>query len=294
MSGNLNLDAAIALVRAGMWVFPAQGGPDLTEAKRPHRALGSWPNAAKTNEDVVRDWFTTWPEALPAIACRPSRVVAIDADRHDGGADGVEAWKTLVAAHGGIDAPVVRTAGGGFHIYFRRPADMNPSDLRGSLPPGIDCKSAGYVVGVGARLSDGRTYELVSGALDSIKLLPDWLRSILEGQRPAVSGVQADARPPLAPPAILPAPAASHAAPDVPAARRDAYVQRVLDEELPRLRGAAKGERNSTLNVVAGCPSAHSSLHEKDTLDRRNRTMEAFPRCNKPYSERITFTRGTL
>ena len=45
------------------------------------------------------------PDAVPAIPVGRADLVVIDCDRHPGGADGVDAFKKLVAANGGQPCP---------------------------------------------------------------------------------------------------------------------------------------------------------------------------------------------
>ena len=83
-----NLSAALALASAGIKIFPA--GAD----KRP--LLKGWQDAATSNADTIHTWWDH-ARALPAIPCGQNSLVVIDCDRH-GGPDGVEAFKSLVAA----------------------------------------------------------------------------------------------------------------------------------------------------------------------------------------------------
>ena len=152
-----NLSAALALASAGIKIFPA--GAD----KRP--LLKGWQDAATSDADQINTWWDH-AAALPAIPCGQNDLLVIDCDRHDGGADGVAAFKSLVAAHGGLprQVPLVKTPNGGLHVYFRQPNGEALGNGRGSLPPGIDVRGAGgFVVGPGARLPDGRGWTAVAG-----------------------------------------------------------------------------------------------------------------------------------
>jgi hypothetical protein len=68
----------------------------------------------------------------------------IDCDRH-GGPDGVEAFKKLVAANGGLprNMPVVSTPNSCVHVFFKQPNGEALGNVRGSLPPGIDVRGDG-------------------------------------------------------------------------------------------------------------------------------------------------------
>ena len=291
---NQNLEAALNLAAHGLFVFPAQGGSNADEAKRPHRSVGSWPNVATTNEFRIREWWANFPDAAPAIACAPSGLLVIDADCHAGRPDGVAAWEALVAEHGEVDAPIVRTAGGGLHVLFRRPSDFEPSDSSGTLPPGIDVRGAGYVIGVGARYGAGGVYTQVSGDLASIPQTPPWLLARLHKAGPALAQAATALR-------ALPVLVSMPAAPE----RVQAYAATALANEVAKVRDALPGERNNTANssafsigtmvaagwlseseaysalvgAVAGWPDARKTI---DTLRRGLRDGLAHPRPALP------------
>ncbi|WP_426613812.1 DUF3987 domain-containing protein [Bradyrhizobium sp. McL0616] len=170
-----NLSAALALAFAGIKIFPA--GAD----KRP--LLKGWQDAATCNADQINAWFEH-AAALPAIPCGPNNLLVIDCDRHGGGADGVAAFKSLVAAHGPLPphVPLVKTPNGGLHVYFQQPVGEAFGNGHGSLPPGIDVRGVGgFVVGPGAQLPDGRGWTSVPerAAIKDAPPLPQWLGAIL-------------------------------------------------------------------------------------------------------------------
>jgi uncharacterized protein DUF3987/bifunctional DNA primase/polymerase-like protein len=174
-----NLGAALALASAGIKVFPA--GVD----KRP--LLKGWQDAATSNADQINTWFEH-AAAVPAIPCGQNNLVVIDCDRHSGGADGVAAFKSLVAAHGPLpgQVPLVKTPSGGLHVYFRQPEGEALGNARGTLPPGIDVRGAGgFVVGPGARLPDGRGWTAKAGRspIHDAPPLPPWLDGMLRPPR---------------------------------------------------------------------------------------------------------------
>jgi predicted P-loop ATPase len=74
---------------------------------------------------------------------------------------------------------VVRTGGGGWHIYLRKPADIL---VRNSLKeyPGIEFKSHGrQVVGPGSQHISGKKYEVASGAIHEITEAPPVLLALI-------------------------------------------------------------------------------------------------------------------
>jgi hypothetical protein len=76
---------------------------------------------------------------------------------------------------------IVRTGGGGWHLYYKIPEDFNKS-LRAHLPeyPGIDFKSNGFVIGCGSLHKSGGEYESLKGHLCDIGAAPSSLLSSLE------------------------------------------------------------------------------------------------------------------
>ena len=133
-----NLVAALALAAAGIKVFPAGAH------KRP--LLKGWQDAATSDADTIRTWWDH-AAALPAIPCGQNGLLVVDCDRH-GGPDGVEAFRKLVAANGGLprDMPAVSTPSGGVHLYFKqRPNGEALGNGRGTLPQAIDCRGAGVL-----------------------------------------------------------------------------------------------------------------------------------------------------
>jgi hypothetical protein len=116
------------------------------------------------------------------VGCRASGVVALDLDRHAGGADGIAAFAAACAAHGTTwpDTFTVRTPRGGLHLYFRAPAGPVAS---GPGPwPGTDVRApgyrtGGYLVGPGSVIGD-IPYLIERDA--PIAALPAWLAKLLD------------------------------------------------------------------------------------------------------------------
>jgi hypothetical protein len=172
-----NLAVALALASAGIKLFPA--GQD----KRP--LIAGWQAAATVDADTVRSWWDHMA-ALPAIPCGQNNFVVIDCDRHEGGADGVAAFKSLVTKHGALprEVPMIKTPNGGLHLYFKQPNGEAFGNGRGSLPPGIDIRgNGGFTIGPGARLPDGRGWTVVPGR-NAIKDAPPLLPWIVDMLRP--------------------------------------------------------------------------------------------------------------
>ena len=152
-----NLTAALGLAAAGISVFPA--GSD----KRP--LLVGWQEKASTEEEQIRQWWDSYPAALPAIVVGLAGLVVIDCDRHPGGSDGIKAFNRLLSANGGnlADVPMTKTARGGAHLFFRQPPGEPLGNGRGELPDGIDVRGVGgFVIAPGAE-SDGKRWQSANG-----------------------------------------------------------------------------------------------------------------------------------
>src|SRR6516164_12115 len=170
-----NLTAALGLAAAGISVFPA--GSD----KRP--LLVGWQEKASTEEEQIRQWWDSYPAALPAIVVGLAGLVVIDCDRHPGGSDGIKAFNRLLSANGGnlADVPMTKTARGGAHLFFRQPPGEPLGNGRGELPDGIDVRGVGgFVIAPGAE-SDGKRWQSANGRpslADAFKAgtIPEWHR----------------------------------------------------------------------------------------------------------------------
>lgn len=90
--------------------------------------------------------------------------------------DGLGAWAGLCAEHGSSLYPtpyVVRTAGGGVHLYFTAVEGVGAQlGAPARLLPGR-ARAGGYVVGAGSVIHGG-TYEVVDPDADPVPL-PSWL-----------------------------------------------------------------------------------------------------------------------
>lgn len=124
---------ALRLAAQGLAVLPVMAD------KRP--APGWGVTKATTDAQVIVDAFVTSGAPLVGVACGASRIVVVDVDRHEGGADGFASLGEL---------PLSKTwthtsnSGRGLHLVYAAPADAVAA---GKPAPGIDLKAgAGYIV----------------------------------------------------------------------------------------------------------------------------------------------------
>ncbi|MDQ2906750.1 MAG: bifunctional DNA primase/polymerase [Chloroflexota bacterium] len=164
-------EAAVSYARQWGWpVFPCQGKRPLT----PHGFLD-----ASTDEAVIRSWWRRTPGANIGIRTgQESQLVILDIDpRHGGELSAIE------QRYGAIRTRLVRTGGGGWHLYFRchHPYRKRPSIVG---LPGSELLAAGaYAIAPpSCHAATGQRYVVCSHAQE-LAALPCWLAELLA--RPA-------------------------------------------------------------------------------------------------------------
>ena len=150
-----NLDIALDLAKAGIFIFPAIVSWNENAKKLDKRpAIKGWREAATIDPTQIAAWWTVFPEAVPGIELGRSNLLVVDLDRHPGGPDGVAAFKKLRGDNPIPQCPTIKTPSGGYHLYFRQPDGEPLGNGRGSLPDGIDIRGNG-----GWTVAPGATYQ---------------------------------------------------------------------------------------------------------------------------------------
>lgn len=132
---------------------------------------------ATTDEQQIRSWWTTAPDAGIGVALKASGLVAVDIDPRNGG---LETMERLEAQHGPVVSDVLAfTGGGGEHRVF---AAALVEHLPGQLGKGVDLKADGYIAVEPTIHPSGRVYqwEASSDPLDGVvpSTLPVWIRDM--------------------------------------------------------------------------------------------------------------------
>jgi hypothetical protein len=171
--GNAVLDAALSYAARGWPVFPCGAG-----RKIPATAHGYLD--ATTDPEQIWEWFGGHPDRNLAIATGAPGPDVLDVDQHGRAGNGFAALNQLYRA--GMLAgsePVVRTPGGGLHVYF------TGSDQRtGYLPRHhLDFRACGGSVLAPPSRVSGRPYQLVKAGIATRGL--DWaqVRQLLQPDR---------------------------------------------------------------------------------------------------------------
>jgi hypothetical protein len=179
---------------------------------------------ATCNRARILAWWTRHPQANIGLATG-HRFDVLDVD----GPAGTQAIRELAAAHGLVSSgPLVRTGGGGWHLY------LAPTSLGNVRPWGLEYVDwrgrGGYVVAPPSRHASGHPYQ--------------WMTSrdlaVPPGQVPAVLLERLQPRQRQRPTGPVPLPAAA----DGPGGR---YAGAALAEELARVAAAPVGQRNRQL-----------------------------------------------
>ena len=241
------LDAALAYATEGWWVLPVAspgplvctcGGPCDNPGKHPLTRRGV--HDASADPAQIRRWWRRWPGANVGIATGArSGLSVVDVDLHHGATASLDA----LAAAGHVLPPTLRalTGGGGFHLFYRQPAEVTVPNTVGRLPgieeplPGIDLRGdGGYVVAPPSRHVSGRPYRWPDDQPDAMATLPRWL---------------------WAPPPP-PSPRSVPRRPGVPEV--GAYGAAALAREVETIRRLVPGERNDGLNRSASLSASSS------------------------------------
>lgn len=132
----------------------------------------------RATKEELSSW--SWP-GVGIVTGPVSGVLVLDVDGPEG--------ETELKKYGHPVTPMVRTASGGLHLYFKHPDTDIRTGIR--IAPGLDVKaSGGYVVAPPSVGSNGKPYEWIV-SLEDTELAdpPEWLMRLLE--QPKRKGVAA-------------------------------------------------------------------------------------------------------
>lgn len=117
--------------------------PQIPRGKRP--CIRDNLRLATTDRLTLADWWDRWPDANLGLPCGPASALVLDVDPRHGG--------TLEALGELPHTPLVRTGGGGWHVYYAYPRLGEGQRLRATVAvaPGASAASPGLDVrGLGA------------------------------------------------------------------------------------------------------------------------------------------------
>ena len=149
------LDFALAYAKLGWYVLPVWSVDNNGDCRcgRPNNESGHKPGKhpqstltphghhdATINEETIKEWWSTDPNAGIGVSLAHSGLIALDIDPQN---DGQESLSRLEAEHGVLHSEcVAKTQGGGEHRIFKADSDMS---YPGTLDKGLDLKHHGYI-----------------------------------------------------------------------------------------------------------------------------------------------------
>lgn len=123
-----------------------------------HPRLKGWPVLATTDQKIITQWWSMWPEANIGIATgRKSGIFVLDVDPRNGGDDSLE---KLLQEIGDLPATLsARSGSGGLHFYFELPEGLQLGSFDKAVYPGLDIKGErGFVVAPPSLHRSGQRY----------------------------------------------------------------------------------------------------------------------------------------
>lgn len=180
MACHSNLvNSALAYASHGFSVIPIGSG------KKP---LVKFADKPPLTADQIKEIWQRYP--LANIALKTEKCFVIDVDRHEDGVDGLESIKKLNHNEWFKNTLCERTAHGGYHFFFAKPADQRIEQAIGLLP-GVDLKAHpnNYVV-CAPSIVDGKAYKWLNHC--KIKSPPSGLLSLIRSKKSEVISGKSD------------------------------------------------------------------------------------------------------
>ena len=175
------LESALKYASFGFHVFPLNGKTPAIPKERGGKGVLD----ATRDEETIRNWWTEYPDAAVGIACGASGIVVVDVDPRNGGNDSAQRLQSdlglRLAEATGL---VVRTGGGGWHFYFKAPAEAIKGGSH-KLGPGIDLQAGNkYVVAPGSNgyefIQQGKMAALPDLILERVKVHQEEVRALTD------------------------------------------------------------------------------------------------------------------
>lgn len=187
MTGSL-VCSALEYAARGWFVIPLHspaargcscGRADCqSPAKHPRTAHGL--KDASRDSATIREWWERWPDANISILTGPeSGIFVLDVDGKQGEESLIELERRGCHLP---DTYTVRTGGGGQHLYFLWPQEVDLRNSQSKIAPGLDIRGqAGYVVAPPSLHASGARYEINESAILPVPC-PEWLLSLIQEQ----------------------------------------------------------------------------------------------------------------
>jgi Bifunctional DNA primase/polymerase, N-terminal len=244
-----DLDAALKLARHGVPVFPCNVN------KVPLVKLGPGFKDATTNPDLIKGWWSKWPDALVSVRTGIKFVVLdIDCAKHAEAAQ----W------YGKANLPITRThitRSGGRHLFFQ--PDERFRNTTSRICVGVDTKGINGC----AIWWPACGLDVLHG--DVLAPVPDW---IIKALKPPPPIVQSSSRE----------------------VRTSAQAQRKINGIIRAIAGAREGERNAVVFWGASRLAEMVAQSLISSTDAITIAIEAASRAGLPPDEARATARSAL
>lgn len=245
--------------------------------KVPMKHMTKWESQASNDPIQISEWWNDFPGANIGIATGPSNLVVLDFDsaKSPNEKSGIENFRKAYPGRKLPGTYTVRTAGGGWHLYYQRPQGVELRNTAGKngrgLAERVDTRAqGGYVVAPGSIIG-GNRYERMgdeSGIL-GLPTLPDWITSDLLS---------------------APVRRSEHK----PVGDSTKYALAALRGECEDLAGTGEGGRNHAANRAAWNVSRFVAKGELDEGEAEDKLLEAAEACGLPTREAINAIKSGL
>ena len=186
------LEDALNIAGKGWPVFPVHnvnpsqklcscGNPNCDNPGKHPMTIEGFKDAT-TDREIIKGWWARWPAANIGLKTgRSSGLFVLDIDKKSGG---IESFEALEKNNGKIPQTLmVKTGGGGAHIYFAYPFNGDKIPCSASrVAKGVDVKGdGGYVVAPPSLHISGNRYEFLNDGT-ILQNAPDWLLYLIFGK----------------------------------------------------------------------------------------------------------------
>lgn len=237
------VNAAMARVygAAGLLIFPlwwptlsSCACPLGAECKSPakHPLISNGVTGASCDAETIAAWWRRWPTANIGMAAGANGLAVLDVDPKSGGDLSEQRLRRYLEGRGAPlpDTMTAITGSGGRHYFYRAPEDgvKSVSKAFGPDMSGLDTRGrGGYCVVAPSLHVSGRRYDWLNFFTEPAPW-PDLLSRLMDPPKPAPPPYKGPSKP-----------------------IGDRYVLAALTAEVERVRSAAEGGRNDTLNKAA-------------------------------------------
>lgn len=246
--------SAVQLANDGFVIFPIEPGTKIAVVK--------WGTESTCNVECIESWWRTFPNDNIGINCGESGLMVVDLDSTEALGEFAILWlENEGLPLDSFTGAVVKTRRG-YHLYFEQFGKDMLGNTSQKLGPGIDTRGAGGMVLAPGSVVKGVTYRLVSGDLNKLPSVPQWLDDLL---RPRLRKITYEDKRRLA------------------QMRWPKVAEAELRRHCRRIAGSPDGEQNSRINLAAYM-MARYAMPPLDPEHVRAELLAAADRGNHPMS----------